>query len=209
MTSRSDVILALLPWGLSVLACAQKEEEMPAPTVTVATSKPEAPPTATGSPLVANKAAIPNHQAFPVARMKRSGERLSVGEWTSSVSVVPKRVLTSYVVATWCPYSQDVIEKLSVDPVLRASVDLILVYEDEIETAIAKGVRDGELSKAEASEVKKKLRARKQLVIDPKAIKANLPFYMIRKGQFDISRFPSAVVCNEDDCHQVERLAGL
>ncbi|XXX76129.1 hypothetical protein WMF30_51620 [Sorangium sp. So ce134] len=150
----------------------------------------------------------PRHQAFPVAPLPKAGARLGPDDWKSSAEVSPRRELTVYVIASWCPYCEELISKINQDSDLRSRIDMLLVYEDEAEAKIDNLVIAKELEKQKGEKIKKHLAKDGQFLLKPKTLMGNLTYYVIKKGQFKdlVEGFPTAIRCTPRGCNQIERL---
>ncbi len=187
------------------------------------TVRPHEAPPAPAAPIL--------HRPLEIARLTYKAGRVRRGDWVASTTVFPTRSLRVLVVASWCHFSEELVNAMWSDPGLRRKVDVIMVFEDEVPLALSRAVSHHQIDKAQASQLRKQLAANHQIVIAPRFFRpvdisgpqvpaagmptpalptlgpSMPPFYMVRRGTLDalITGYPSAVVCDEGGCIRTER----
>ena len=146
------------------------------------------------------KAAVP--EGFPVARLTvKSSGATETGPWQTSGAAVPKDRITMMVAASWCPYCEEHIAAMGKNPREAAKVDMILFYEDELERELKKQFDDGRIPDDAWQQFTSKVLANPE-----KLAPYNLPYYIIKPGQFGslVNGYPTFLSCDSDGCKEID-----
>ena len=154
---------------------------------------------------------VPLHRSFEIAKLvpAKDGSAVIKEQWRDSTQVVKKSEVTVAVFATWCPYSVELIEEISADPVLASQIDFLLLLDSEFDDAVARAVRENELTPEEAKQIQERARKENLFLVAPEVALAhkNLTFY-VAKGEFfnmRINGYPSVLTCTTKECMLVRR----
>ena len=151
-------------------------------------------------------ASAPN-VSFLVSRLDVVGGSISTGAWLPATEMVDKPVLRVVVMASWCSISKQMLAQMSRDDELRSQIDLVLFYEDEAERKIAQWVKKGQMTPDEADKYRSRLAEKNQMLISPEALEPyNLPYYLIKKGQFSklMNSYPTVIECSAKGCQRLQ-----
>ena len=143
----------------------------------------------------------PVHKSFLISRPLLSGSMVTTSRWIESSVEIPRKATTFVIVASWCRYSKDFLDKMQHDRELRNSIDAALLYEDEASAFVDSRERDHTITNDEAALLRERFAG--QVLVDPSVISGyQIPFYFIRKGQFRdiLTGYPMIVDCGLDSC---------
>lgn len=146
----------------------------------------------------------PTHRAFDVAPVTFGADgQHSLGKWSRSTDTNTDAEVDVLVIASWCPYSVQALEKLADDPLKASRFDFILVYESEFRDAIEMAARDGEIEPAQKQALLKHGEDNRIFLVEPdKLARTRLKFSATRSERFNdvVDSFPTALTCNAGGC---------
>lgn len=148
------------------------------------------------------------HQSFQVASIDISGKSVSVNSWEWSEELVPKEKIKVAVIASWCSYCNSYLAKLSQYPKGSSPIDLIVLYENEVEMILDRQERKEQITSEQRIRIEEEYESKNQLLINPEKLNNyNLDYYFIDSGQFEdiVGGYPSIISCDPDGCKKVKR----
>lgn len=154
------------------------------------------------TPVIAARNVANQALEIQVAELGSQYGRAFKGDYAGVETVVGKKPFRVAILATWCPYSIEFLDRAARhDPL--ASEYVMAVYENEYELALKKAVREGEITASEADEHRMSPENQSRMVIDPDALLSfGLPIYVIPPGTLEdhIEGYPSRVRCDSQGC---------
>jgi hypothetical protein len=140
------------------------------------------------------------HKSFLVAELRGAPKAITIGPWTDSTAVHQSSTVTVAVLASWCPYSVELLEKTAENNLKM--FDFVVFYESEFADAVDREVRHDKIKPAAGEKIKKQARRVGRFLVDPDVLKHELPYFVIKKDQFkvQVNSFPSIVDCDSYGC---------
>ncbi|MCW5827721.1 MAG: hypothetical protein KIT79_00225 [Deltaproteobacteria bacterium] len=137
---------------------------------------------------------------FDVMRFRIAGEKETASRWEPSTGAFRKEPFHVVVAASWCPHCIRLIDEISRNPALKAKVDGILFYEDEV---LSREKRRTGVPRTSIDTDKE------SRLVYPAELAAygSLPMYFIRPGTFGhlVRGFPTILRCERSGCRQASR----